>query len=246
VTTLHKIDASSLKWPILLVFTRFILASALQLLIAALYLSAGNPNPIEAAGHWFTVYGTLIDMGCLVLIMSLIKNENRTLVDLVNIRDQSVSKTALTSIGYIILFLPMSVAGMSLSSLLLFGTPVPQQTMGGLPMWGAVYSITIWPIIWALSEQITYQGYALPRIISIVGEKWIGIAIVTFGWAFQHAALPLSLDWRYTIMRVISFIPVAIVMTILYIRSRRLLPFIIAHWVMDLSAAIASVLLPLF
>ena len=245
VATLRKICTDSLKWPILLVFTRFILALVLQLAVALIYHFAGNPNSIEAAGHWFTVYGTLIDIGCLILIINLLKRENRTLLDIVNIKAQTFMKTMLTSIGYIILFLPMSVVGMSVSSLLFFGTPVPQQTMGGLPMWGAIYSITLWPMLWAISEQITYQGYALPRITNIVGKKWIGIAIVSFGWAFQHAALPLSLDWRYIAMRVISFIPVAVVMTVLYIRSKRLLPFIIAHWVMDLIAAITSILLPL-
>jgi hypothetical protein len=230
----------------LLVFTRSILALVLQLLVAAPYFLAGNPNPLESAGHWFTVYGTLIDIGCLILIINLIKRENLILLDLVNIKAQSVVKTLLTSIGYILLFLPMSVAGMSISSLLLFGTPIPQQIMGELPMWGAVYSVTFWPILWAISEQVTYQGYALPRITSGLGKNWIAITIVSFGWAFQHAALPLGLDWRYIIMRVISFIPVAVVMTALYVRSRRLLPFIIAHWVMDLTAAITSILLPLF
>lgn len=234
-----------LKWPIFLVFTRFILALVLQLFVAVPYILAGNSNPIEAAGNWFTVYGSLIDIACLLLITTQIKRENLTLIDLVNIKSQTFVKTALTSIGYILLFLPMSVAGMSISSLILFGTPVPQQTMGGIPLWGAIYSVTLWPVLWAFSEQLTYQGYALPRIISNVRQRWMGIAIVSFGWAFQHAALPLSFDWRYITMRVISFIPVAVVMTLMYIRSRKLLPFIIAHWVMDLAAAFSSTLIPL-
>ncbi len=240
-----KISTCSIKWPTLLVFIRSILALALQLLVTVPYLFAGNPDPLEAAGHWFTVYGTLIDIGCLILIANLIKIENLTLLDLVNIKAQSVVKTLVTSIGYILLFLPMSIAGMSISSLILFSTPIPQQTMGGLPMWGAVYSVTLWPILWAFSEQITYQGYALPRIGRGLGKKWMAISIVSFGWAFQHAALPLSLDWRYITMRVISFLPVAVVMTVMYFRSRRLLPFILAHWVMDLTAALTSVLFPL-
>lgn len=240
-----RIHTHSLQWPLLLVFTRFILALVLQLFVAVPYFFAGNVNPIEAAGHWFTVYGTLIDIGCLLLIAILIKRENLRLIDLVNIKSQAILKTLLISIGYILLFLPMSVAGMSISSFFLFGSPVPQQTMGGIPLWGAIYSVTIWPILWAFTEQITYQGYALPRIARYVENKWIAIAIVSFGWAFQHAALPLNLDWNYITMRVVSFIPVAIVMTLMYIRSRRLLPFIISHWVMDLTAALNSALFPL-
>lgn len=242
---LRKIRTNSLEWPLLLVFTRFILALVLQLLFAVPYFFAENPNPIKAAGQWFTVYGTLIDAGCLMLIALLIKRENLKLIDLINLKSQSFLKTVKTSIGYILLFLPMSVIGMSVSSYFLFGTPVPQQTMGGIPLWGAIYSVTIWPVLWAFAEQLTYQGYALPRIANRVGKNWVAIAIVSFGWAFQHAALPLCLDWRYIVMRVISFIPVAILMTLLYMRSRRLLPFIISHWVMDLTAALTSVLFPL-
>lgn len=143
------------------------------------------------------------------------------------------------------MFLPMSMAGMSLSSYLLFDTFIPQQVMGGIPLWGAVYSVTLWPILWAVAEQVTYQGYALPRIADGVKQKWMAVAIVSFGWAFQHAALPLSLDLRYILLRVLSFIPVAVVMTLLFLRTRKLLPFIIAHWVMDLSAAVTGALIPL-
>jgi len=242
---LNKGKTSSLKWPVLLVFTRFILALFLQLLLAIPYVFAGNPNPIEAAGHWFTVYGSLIDIGCLVLIAALIKRDNLGIIDLINVKAQSIGRTALTSIGYIFMFLPMSMAGMSLSSYLLFDTFIPQQVMGGIPLWGAVYSVTLWPILWAVAEQVTYQGYALPRIADGVKQKWMAVAIVSFGWAFQHAALPLSLDLRYILLRVLSFIPVAVVMTLLFLRTRKLLPFIIAHWVMDLSAAVTGALIPL-
>jgi membrane protease YdiL (CAAX protease family) len=235
----------TLQWPLILVFTRFVLALGLQMVLAIFFFRAGYQNPIEDAGHWFTVYGTLIDILCLILIAFLIKKEGLRLIDLVNINSQSFIKTLLTSLGYIVLFLPMSVVGMSVSSFLLFGDPIPQQTMGGIPMWGAIYSITIWPLLWAVSEQITYQGYALPRIATLLKSKWLAIAIVSFGWALQHAALPLSLDWRYIVVRVLSFIPVAMVMAFLYLRTRKLLPFIIAHWVMDLTAAITSILLPL-
>jgi membrane protease YdiL (CAAX protease family) len=237
--------AHTYKWPIILVFTRFILALLIQLTVAGFLFLDGTLNPIESAGHWFTVYGSLIDIVCLVLISNLIKKENLKLLDLINIKGQTFVKTAWTSLGYILLFLPMSVVGMSISSFLLFGDPIPQQTMGGIPLWGAIYSITLWPLLWAVSEQLTYQGYALPRIAEQWKVKWLAIAIVSFGWALQHAALPLSLDWRYIVVRILSFIPVAVAMTWLYMRSKRLLPFIVAHWVMDLTAAITSVLLPL-
>jgi len=175
---LNQTYTGSLKWPIVLVFARFFLAILLQFVVAVPYHFQGNPNPIEAAGHWFTVYGTLIDIGCLLLITKRIRRENLRLSDLVNVSQSSFFRTVKTSIGYVFLFLPLSIAGMSVSSFFLFGTAVPQQVMGGLPLWGAVYSVTVWPAVWAISEQITYQGYALPRVADHVRRKWIAVALV--------------------------------------------------------------------
>lgn len=226
-----------------MVFIRFFTALILQGLTAAFYYLSGNPEPLIAGGHWFTVYGSLIDLICLFLIARQLKKEQQTFRSFFHKNSVSALKTAWTSMLYVVVFLPMSVAGMSIGSWLLYGTPVPQQTMGGLPFWAAVYSVTVWPLLWAFAEQVTYQGYALPRLLEIMPHRWMAIVIVAFGWAIQHVALPLSLDWRYMTLRFVSFIPVAFAMMWWYMRSQRLKPFIIAHWVMDLLAVVTAVFL---
>jgi membrane protease YdiL (CAAX protease family) len=144
-----------------------------------------------------------------------------------------------------LLFMPLSVVGMSLTHLLVYGTPEPPQIMGGVPLWGAIYSVTLFPILWGISEQITYQGYSLTRLERYFGNKWIAIIIVSFGWMLQHAALPLVLDWQYILFRMVSFFPLTVAMPLIFLRTKRLLPFIIAHWAMDLTAAIMGTLLPI-
>ncbi len=233
-----------LFWPMILIFSRLILALVFQLAVTGIYAYRGNAYPLETAGRWFTVYGTLIDAGCLYLISRQIRKDNRTLFDLVNARGIPWQKTVATAVGYILIFFPLSMVGMSVSSFLFLGSWIPQEIMGGIPLWGAIYSVTIWPIVWAFAEQITYQGFALPRLLDHFEQRWKAIAWVSFGWAIQHAALPLQLDVGYMAMRTASFLPVAIGMTCLFSRSKRLLPFIIAHWVMDLTAALSGTLLP--
>ncbi|KUO53016.1 MAG: hypothetical protein APF76_12620 [Desulfitibacter sp. BRH_c19] len=233
------------KWPVILIFTRFFLAIFFQLLVTGIYLLLNDSNPLQSAGQWFIVYGSLIDLGCLILISRQIRKEGKSLLDLVNIDKSHIVKGILIGLAFFLLFMPMSVVGMSLSYLLIFGTPYPPQLMGGIPLWGALYSVIVFPILWGFSEQITYQGYCLPRLINIFNNKWLAIALVSFGWMLQHTALPLMLDWKYMAFRMLSFLPLTILMPIIFLRTKRLLPFIIAHWAMDMVAAVMGALLPL-
>lgn len=235
----------SWHWPIALVFARFLFALVLQLLVAVVYVLLNNPNPLESAGHWFTVYGSLIDIGCLILIIWQIKKEGKTILDLLNIDRKKIGKSILTGLGYTLLFFPISMIGTVASTYVTYGTFEPIQVMGGIPLWGALFSVLVFPLLWAFTEQLTYQGYSLPRLEKAFKYKWVAIAIVSFGWMLQHIALPLTLDVRYAAMRMLSFLPLTIIMPLIYLRTRRLLPFIIAHWIMDLTGAIMGALLPI-
>ena len=62
--------------------------------------------------------------------------------------------------------------------------------------------------------------------------------------ALQHSALPLMADWQWAVYRFGSTLPIAILL-ILYLRIRRLLPAVIAHWVADFFAILSAVVLPL-
>ena len=57
----------------------------------------------------------------------------------------------------------------------------------------------------------------------------------------QHSALPLIADWRYIVWRFGAFVPGVLVSILIYRRTRRLAPMIVAHWPMDIAAAIFTV-----
>lgn len=235
----------SWRWPVTMVFARFVLALFLQIILAGVYFTLKDQNPLQSAGHWFTVYGSLIDLGCLVLINQRLLMEGIKVRDLLNIQRDRVGKDILTGLLYTLLFLPVSMIGTVASTYLFYGTFEPMQIMGGLPLWGALFSVLIFPLLWGFTEQLTYMGYALQRLEKIFQHKWLAIALVSFGWMLQHAALPLAMDASYAAMRMLSFLPLTILMPLIYLRTKRLLPFIIAHWIMDLIAAIVGTLLPL-
>jgi len=69
--------------------------------------------------------------------------------------------------------------------------------------------------------------------------------LVALVWALQHAFMPLTFDATFMWFRFLGSVPFAIFITLLYLRLRRLLPFVIAHALMDGASVLIGVLLPL-
>ncbi|WP_247231441.1 CPBP family intramembrane glutamic endopeptidase [Telluribacter sp. SYSU D00476] len=228
------------RWgPFLILPVRFVLAALLQWAVWQLFYSA-EENGFEQAGQWFTVYGTLIDLGCLALILRFIRPERLRLIDLVNFDRERLWKEVREGFGYLLVLLVVGLVGGGIAGYLIFGGPAPNP-LGQLPTAGALYSILVWPIIWGVTEELTYFGYAFPRLQVLTRNTWLAGALVAFFFALQHVALPLRYDVDFMLYRFFSSLPVALVILPLYLRTRRLFPFIVAHWVVDcLSAVLAN------
>jgi membrane protease YdiL (CAAX protease family) len=232
------------KWPLILIFTRLIFAVLAQAFVAGLYMLQGNPTPWQAAAPWWIVYGTLIDIGCFVLLAQLARREGIRLFDLISFQRQRLGRDLLLGMGFIVLYVILAVVGGIVAGVLIYGSTPAPAIMVPLPLWGTLYSLIVWPIIWAFAEEMTYQGYALPRIEALSGRSWLAVVIVGFGWAVQHSALPLMADWRFAAYRFWSSLLIGIVLPIIYLRTRRLLPFIFAHWAANFISVLMTVVLP--
>ena len=103
-----------------------------------------------------------------------------------------------------------------------------------------VYGLALWWMIWSPTEETTYQAYVVPRLQALTGRTWIAFLIVGFCWAAQHCALPFIPDWRFLLFRFLSFLPGVLMLMLIYLRTRRLAPLIVAHWPMDIGAAIMT------
>jgi len=232
-------------WPLIILFARLIFAIIAQALVAAGFKLSGHANPWQAAAPWWIVYGTLIDIGCLVLLARLTRREGIRLSDLISFQRRPVGRSVLTGLGYIVLYIFLAFAGGMIFGILIYGaTPAP-AVMHPLPLWGSLFGLIIWPLIWGFAEEMTYQGYALPRLEAIVGKPWLAVLLVGFGWALQHSAMPLMADWRWAVYRFASSLLIGMVLPIIYLRTRRLAPFIFAHWIANLVAVLMTVVLPL-
>lgn len=104
----------------------------------------------------------------------------------------------------------------------------------------------VFPALWGFTEQLTYNGYLLPRFRRACRSTVAAIALVAFAWSFQHALQPLTFDPRFMLYRFLAPIPQSIFFCVAYLRIRRLLPFVIAHGLMDSGDALVSVPLPIY
>jgi uncharacterized protein len=232
------------KWPLIAVFARLFFAVIAQSLIAILFFKAAS-SPYLAAGRWWPVYAVLIDLGCFFLVTWRAGREGLGMRDLINFDAHRLGRDITKGLLYILWFFPLAIVGILGSSLLIYGTTQPPQVYSPLPAWAAIYSLLIFPAIWGLMEQCTYQGYALPRLEALFPCQGLAVAIVVFGWGLQHIALPLSFDLHFMLFRFLSFMPLAVVMTLIYLRTRRLIPFIVAHWAVDMVGILTGLILPM-
>ncbi len=137
---------------------------------------------------------------------------------------------------------PVTVfGGGMLAQLIAYGSlhPVlPEATfIRSLPLLGVLYSrILFWPI-WSVTEELTYNGYALPRLRAMTGSPWMAVALVCFFWSIQHSFLPW-VNPQHALYLFLTFVPLTIAMQAIYLRLRRLPPLILGHWLMDLFSVL--------
>ena len=137
------------------------------------------------------------------------------------------------------------LGGNTASSLLVYGTPAAPDIFVPLPLWAALYAVLVFPLLWGITEQTTYNGYVLPRLQALSGSTPFALAIVAFFWSLQHSFLPLTFDPDFMLYRLLSPIAFSTFITLVYLRIRRIVPLATAHWLMDGADAFIRILLPL-
>jgi uncharacterized protein len=244
----QRVRLGRISWtgPLVVMTGRTILAIMAQALVAFVYLLRHHPSPWNAAAPWWSVYGTLVDIGCLALLARFTRKEGIGLRDLIGKIRLRWGRDVFLGIGYLLLVFPFFLLAAAPSSRLVFGSPHPYLYPGllagrVLPLWAVIYSLSLWWIVWSPTEEMTYQAYVLPRIHVLSGRWWVAIPVVSFWWTLQHSCFPLILDRHYLAWRFLAFLPGVTVFTLIYLRTRRLPPLIVAHWPMDISAMLMTI-----
>jgi hypothetical protein len=233
-----RVAAGKITWagPFIMLVTRSVLAVICQALVAAIFYS-NNANPWIDAGQWWTVYGTVIDVGCIILLFLLARREGIRLFDLGSYSTKRLLRNILIGLGLAVVIVPILSAGPQVFVNIAFDMAPP---MGVLPMAGFLYSLIIWLPIWVFTEDNTYLGFCLPRVEALTGRKWLAVVLVGFFFTLQHVFLPLRLEWRAIMAQFLTFIPYCFVLSLLYLRKRRLLPLHIIHYLADITGVLTA------
>jgi len=228
---------------LLTAFARPALFISVQGLMVLLFLALKIKSPALSVTSWWTVYGTLADVGCLLTLYILIRRERMRIVDLISFDKSKIKNDLLIGLGIFVIIFPLSIfIGSLIGSLSVYGSLQPDLPPGNpmtrvLPFWAALYSKTIWWIISASTEELIYQGYTLPRLKVFFGKTGPAVLWVGFAWALQHSFLPF-INLKYALFAFLLFFPLTIALQLIYLRVKRLFPLIIGHWGMDCISAI--------
>ena len=243
----QRVAAGRLPWtgPLLLAALRPALFFTVQGLLALAYFAFHRPGAWHEAGRWWNVYGTVVDIGCLIGLRIFTRKESIRIRDLIGPVRLRRGHDIFLGLGLFFLIFPCFIVGSMLAQKLLYGsldtaTSVYLTQLHALPIWAFVYSITIWWVISSPTEEAIYQGYALPRLRALTGRTWVAMTVVGFWWAAQHCLLPFVPDSKYLLFRFLEFLPGVFVMMLVYLRMRRLGPLILAHWTMDILGAVMT------
>jgi membrane protease YdiL (CAAX protease family) len=224
-----------------MLFARAACAVGAQAVVAAVFALRASPTPWHDAAPWLPVYGTLIDAGCLALLWWLTRREGIGLIDLAGFAPARLVRDVLLGFALIPVSFVFILGGTDAAGWLVYGTLMPPYLLGALPLPAALYGVLVWPFIWGLTEQMTYNGYLVPRFQVLCRSTSVAIAVVAFVWSLQHAFMPLTFDAKFMAFRLLASMPNTVFETLLYLRLRRLVPLATAHALMDG----ATVLIPL-
>ena len=240
--------ASGLSWwPVLLFLpARLVFAFLAQALVAGLFALRGSADAWTAAAAWWPVYSTLADVLCLISLTWLARREGITLFDLFGARGRAALRQLAWTPAYLLAVAPGAILA-SVATRMFYGSALPPMiAVVDLPPAGVAYSLVIWPFVWAITEELVYLGYLLPRLEAMSGKTWLAILMVIFFWGLQHLAIPWIADPTYLVSRVLaSWFAISLFPVVFAFWGRRLVPLIAIHYVLDLSTAFIAGVLPL-
>ncbi len=228
------------RWRFLLivVFSRPLLLFIAHLIFAVVFAVLGDKTPFKTAGPYWSVYGTIADIGCLLLLKVGMQKEGMRIADLISFDKKKLPKDILWGLGIWFAGGLIVILGSKLAGIITYGSFTPIFPEGAyirkLPLWAVLYSRIIWWIIWSVTEELTYNGYLLPRLQIVFGSKWKALILVCFSWSLMHCFLPF-INLQHALYMFIMFIPLTLFLSIMYLVFRRLTPLIIGHWLMDLG-----------
>lgn len=139
------------------------------------------------------------------------------------------------AVGMSVLILCLGMGGMYLAGFLCYGKIpyAPPMMIAPKPIPLAVINLILLPISTAIAENSIYLGCG----VNTIKNRYLSVILPSFFFALQHSFIPTQPDARYMVYRFLSFLPLTIILCIIYRKNRNPMPIMIGHAIIDLMTA---------
>jgi len=226
-------------WTLVAALCRLVLFTVGIYAVYGYYVAVGHPQ-----AWWMSLNLTnfslvlTADLGSFLLLRWLLRREGITFGQLLNLKVPLWKEIPL-GMGLTLLFLVAFYISNIVSWIVVYGPDVftnpptfDSTNIPQMPMWVLWWGLLVLPLTVGIMEEFLYRGYLQPRLIALTRNTWVGILLTAFFFGVQHLVLPLY-DVQTSLSRFVSTFLIGLLFGMLYQRQKRLLPLIIAHWLID-------------
>ena len=232
--------SSKIRGPLVIfsLVIRTLLFIGFSFLFVSYFSFIGVQNPWDEAIKWWVYQALFAGIVTFPILFWLLRREKINYFKFIGVDKKRLPKDI--GLGFLYGVLGAVVGGIGIygTAYFIYGGLPPETLFQPLPLWAVFIALVLVPISIAAVEAPIYIGYALPRLQILLKRKWSAILVASFALAFQHIALPLVFDWQFMLWRVLAFLPVAIVLAVIFLKTKRLFPLMIAHFLMDLQVMV--------
>lgn len=180
----------------------------------------------------WSVVASAVNIITVLALIFLTKNDGG-LKKLINYEKGKTSPKQVVGMSILILLLGMGL--MYLAGFICYGKIpyAPPMMIAPIPVPLAVINLIVLPVSTALAEDSIYLGCG----VNTINNRFLSVILPSFFFAIQHSFIPTLPDARYMIYRFLSFLPLTIVLCIIYRKNRNPMPIMIGHAIIDLLTA---------
>lgn len=196
-------------------------------------MSQITKEPVEHFSKYWSLVATGVNIFIIFFLIIVTKKNGSSYGQLIHYRKGSTAKEI---VGTVVLIVVVGMAGMYLSGLICYGKLPYMPTMMiepiALPL--ACINLILLPATTAFAEEGVYLGCGVNQI----KNRYLAVVIPAFFFALQHSFIPVLWDGTYMSYRFLSFLPLTIILCVIYYKKRNPLPIMIGHAVIDLATAV--------
>ena len=207
-------------------------ARSLIFIVVFVLISVIASKELQDISNTWSAVASAVNIITIIALIFMTKNDGG-LKKLINYEKGKTTPKQVVGMSVLIIFLGMGV--MFLAGFLCYGKIpyAPPMMIAPVPVPLAVINLILLPVSTALAEDSIYLGCG----VNTIKNRYLSVILPSFFFALQHSFIPTLPDARYMVYRFLSFLPLTIVLCIIYRKQRNPMPIMIGHAIIDVLTA---------